>query len=345
MFMALALLMPLITKHALRDYWKRDPMIPTPLFPKFMPRDRILMLMLFLHFIDNDQPNKDNQLWKIRPIMSRIFENYRKYFYPFRNVVIDESLMLFKGRVAFKQYIPSKRHRFGVKLFVLCDCETGFILDLIVYSSNDTDIPKMRPGNPMGMSGSIVKMMQLYLGSGHVLYTDNWYTSPYLCQYLHDQKTGACGTVKPRRKHMPKFPEVDHVLLPHPSSSDTPDTDDEGKIRAHNDRHQKRAKKHKCIIRRQTDKILAIKWTDQRDVHLLSTIHEGQIQETGKKHFQTSKPIQKPDVVIDYIKNMRLIDKSDCMLSGIECVRRSTKWYQKLVYHLVDLTMLNAYNA
>ena len=42
---------------------------------------------------------------------------------------------------------------------------------------------------------------------------------------------------------------------------------------------------------------------------------------------------------------MRLIDKSDCMLSGIECVRRLIKWYQKLFFHLVDLTMLNADNA
>lgn len=275
-----------------------------------------------------------------------ILKNYRKYFYPFRKVVIDESLMLFKGRVAFKQYIPSKRHRFGVKLFVLCDCETGFILDFIVYSGTDTDIPKLRPGDPLGLSGQIVKkMMEPYTGSGHVLFTDNWYTSPYLCEYLHEQRTGMCGTVKAKRKYMPKFHRDDQVLLPHPSSSETPDTEDDSKITAHIKRRQKRAKKPRTITRRQTEKILAIKWTDRRDVHLLSTIHEGKIKETDKKHYRTGKPIKKPDVVIDYIENMRLIDKSDCMLSGVECVRKSTKWYQKLFFHLVDLTMLNAYNA
>ena len=39
---------------------------------------------------------------------------------PFKNVSIDESLLLFKGRLCFKHYIPCKRSRFGLKhsLFV-----------------------------------------------------------------------------------------------------------------------------------------------------------------------------------------------------------------------------------
>lgn len=55
-----------------------------------------------------------------------ILESFKKCVYPFQKVVIDESLILFKGRLAFKQYIPSKHHCFGMKVFVLCDCETGY---------------------------------------------------------------------------------------------------------------------------------------------------------------------------------------------------------------------------
>ena len=43
--------------------------------------------------------------------------------------------------MAFQQYIPSKRHRFGLKFFVICDCETGYVLDMIVYTASDIDIP------------------------------------------------------------------------------------------------------------------------------------------------------------------------------------------------------------
>ena len=59
-------------------------------------------------------------------------------FLPFQDLVIDESMVLFKGRLIFKQYIRTKGHRFGTKLFVLCDCETGYVLDYIVSTGSQT---------------------------------------------------------------------------------------------------------------------------------------------------------------------------------------------------------------
>ncbi len=35
--------------------------------------------------------------------------------------------MLWCGNISFCQHIPSKHHRFGLKLFALCDCKTGFV--------------------------------------------------------------------------------------------------------------------------------------------------------------------------------------------------------------------------
>lgn len=171
-FLALMLLMPLISKHNIADYWKNDPLIPTPIFPKFMSRDRFHLLTRFLHFADNNHPDKEDMIWKIRNLFKMILGSFSKFFYPFQKVVIDESLILFKGRLAFKQYIPSKRHRFGMKVFVLCDCETGIILDMIMYTgTNVVDIPNVSRNDPLGKSGVIVKkMMAPYLGKGHIVY-------------------------------------------------------------------------------------------------------------------------------------------------------------------------------
>ncbi|XP_020298409.1 piggyBac transposable element-derived protein 4-like [Pseudomyrmex gracilis] len=80
------------------------------------------------------------------------------------------------------------------------DCETGFLLDFIVYTGSDTDYEKF----DLGVSGDIVAhFMQPYCNEERVLYTDNWYTSPQLSDYLHDRNTGLCGTVKKNRKGMP----------------------------------------------------------------------------------------------------------------------------------------------
>ena len=43
-------------------------------------------------------------------------------------------MVKWKGRLSFKQFIPSKRHRFGIKFLVLCDVQTGYVQDIIVYT-------------------------------------------------------------------------------------------------------------------------------------------------------------------------------------------------------------------
>ncbi|KAK3878782.1 hypothetical protein Pcinc_016610 [Petrolisthes cinctipes] len=74
---------------------------------------------------------------------------------------------------------------------------------MLLYTGAKTDIVH---SDPTGVSGAVVKELLLaYLGKGHILYTDNWYTSPHLCQYLFQHNTGAVGTVRTNRKQMPKF--------------------------------------------------------------------------------------------------------------------------------------------
>ena len=80
------------------------------------------------------------------------------------------------------------------------------MLDFIVYTGKDTDIAV---DNELGVSGSVVKtFLSSHLGKYHIIYFDNWYSSPKLLKFLSDDNTGACGTVRKDRKHMPKFPEI-----------------------------------------------------------------------------------------------------------------------------------------
>ena len=307
-FIALSILMPHTYKGNQNEYWSTDPLIETPVFGKTMSRDRYLLLLRTLHFADNDLGgSQEDSLWKIRPVMSHLLQRYKKYFHPFRKLVIDESLLLYKGRLRFKQYIPSKRHRFGVKLFVLCDCETGYILDIIVYIGKGT----ISQPDPLGFSGSIVKkLLEDYLGKGHTLYTDNYYTSPMLSQWLKENNLASCGTVRPNRKHMPLFPKVA-----------------KGEQRAYT-----------------ANEMLCVKWHDKRDVHMLTNVNENKFVNTEREDYRTGEMIVKPDSVNDYNENMRLIDKSDMQIGIVETTRKSVKWYRKLFFHMVDVTILNAYN-
>ncbi|KAG0728873.1 PiggyBac transposable element-derived protein 4 [Chionoecetes opilio] len=46
---------------------------------------------------------------------------------------------------------------------------------------------------------------------------------------------------------------------------------------------------------------------------------------------------------MDYNINMRQVDKSDAMISSVECARRTMKWYKKMFFHLLDMTILNSH--
>lgn len=307
-FLALVMLMGLTPRQNYKEYWSTDPLLRQPIFSKVMSVNRFIALLQALHFQDNTQPTDDDKMRKIRPIFDYICHSFRSSFKPFQNLVIDESLVLWRGNLHFRQYIPSKRHRFGLKIFVLCDCETGFILDMILYTGARTNI---KENKKLGISGSVVStMLESYLGQGHTLFVDNWYTSPTLFHYLHERMTGACGTVKPNRKFMAKFP----IGL---QKGD--------------------------VVHKQANNILAVKWKDKRDVHLLTSVHEPKLQRSENIDHSTNTFIDKPEAVIVYNQNMRLVDKSDSMMSSVECSRKTMKWYKKMFFHLIDCAVLNAH--
>ena len=154
-----------------------------------------------MHFANNEDILSNDRLEKIRPIIGDFKRKFRNCMNPIQNLCIDESLLLWKGRLGFKQYIPSKRHRFGTRLFQLVDCETKFIPDFIVCTRSTTEYQVI---SELGLSGSVVmELMQRYLNKGHHLYVDNWYMGPALFELLHRNKTGACGTVCKNRHEIP----------------------------------------------------------------------------------------------------------------------------------------------
>ncbi|KAJ8934842.1 hypothetical protein NQ318_016178 [Aromia moschata] len=184
-FISLTLLMPHMKKTDIKDYWSKDSLMHTPIFGEKMSRDRYLTILRYL-FSNNAEGNRNDRTRKLGVVLNTIKTQFQTQFYPFENLVIDESMILFKGRLSFKQYIKTKRHRFGIKLYVLCDCETGFVLDFLVYIGKNTDITLI---DNLGSSGSVVvKLLEPYLNKGHTFYSDNYYTSPSLSIYLYITK-------------------------------------------------------------------------------------------------------------------------------------------------------------
>ncbi|CAH1973228.1 unnamed protein product [Acanthoscelides obtectus] len=59
-----------------------------------------------------------------------------------RVLVIDESMVPFRGRLSFRQYVPNKTHRYGVKLYKLCT-SSGYTYNLKVYTGKGDTQPEL----------------------------------------------------------------------------------------------------------------------------------------------------------------------------------------------------------
>ena len=109
-----------------------------------MSRDRYTSILRHIRFSDPydvDKTKKDTRLIGLMKILKETCEKYL----PNNVLCIDESLLLFKGRIHFKIFIRSKRARFGVKVFLLISAR-GYMLDAIVYYGSRTNFQCNEPG-------------------------------------------------------------------------------------------------------------------------------------------------------------------------------------------------------
>ncbi|GFS21064.1 PiggyBac transposable element-derived protein 4 [Elysia marginata] len=159
--------------------------------------------MKFFHISNNASEQRD-RLYKIRPLVEHFTRAFSKAFTPYQNICIDELLLLFKGRIIFRQYIPLKRARFGIKLFCLTD-KNGYLHYFRVYSGKDDPISNLNNDVPpkytdMSVtSKTTVALMKSFLNKGYHLYVDNWYSSVPLLEYLHSQEVMCTSTAEANR--------------------------------------------------------------------------------------------------------------------------------------------------
>ncbi|GBP66764.1 PiggyBac transposable element-derived protein 4 [Eumeta japonica] len=136
-FVGLLLYMGLTKLPTIAHYWKLDPLYNLPLFRQIMSRNRFQILLRYLHFSENDD-SSTSRLHKIQPILDRFNNIMADLYYPEADLSIDESMVLWRGRLVFRQYIKNKKHKYGVKLYELCE-SSGIVMKIRVYKGKVKD--------------------------------------------------------------------------------------------------------------------------------------------------------------------------------------------------------------
>lgn len=293
-FLGVTLAMGLTQVPSLNLYWSKDKLFHNQFISSVMSRDRYFLLLKFLHFVDNSTADTTNRLYKIENILSKLISNYQDILQPGKILVIDESMVPFRGRLHFRQYIPNKTHKYGVKLYKLCSPE-GYTFNVNVYcGKNDKDNTQENVGHSQAV---VLKLLRsVNPKQGRILYADNFYSSPALVERLYKENMLYCGTLRSNRKGVPAMNEK-----------------------------LKRGE----IVAREKNFTRVIKWMDKRPVLMISSdpSHDSLLIRTDKRN-RNGEDILKPKCVLDYNRAKKGVDFSDQMSSYHTVLRRSVKWYR-----------------
>ncbi|KAG5861523.1 hypothetical protein JTB14_033651 [Gonioctena quinquepunctata] len=136
---------------------------------------------------------------KVKPLMDAQMRIFQSTYSPDEELSLDESLLLFRGRLHFRQYIKGKKAKYGIKVYELATSD-GYLLNMEIYSGkNQTqDITSSKTEQ------LVFRLMQPYLMKGHTLFMDNYYNSVTLSEKLLNSRTHSVGTLRSNRKRNPK---------------------------------------------------------------------------------------------------------------------------------------------
>lgn len=182
-FFGILMIMGINHLPKMRLYWSKSKMYTNDLIRNSMKRDRFDLLLKFLHFCNNDDiPQNSDRLHKIRNILNRIINNFQKTMKPDKEVVIDETMMPWRGRLVFRQYLPAKTHKYGIKIYKVCTPE-GYTYNFSIYCGKNGNVSAH--GHTFDIT---VELMEGLLDEGRILYIDNFYNSVKLSEYLLQKK-------------------------------------------------------------------------------------------------------------------------------------------------------------
>ena len=107
-----------------------------------MSSRRFELITRFLHLNDSaSQPQRGepsfDKLYKVCPFMTLVLQNFKDNYIPNQQLSIDESMISYKGRLSFIQYLPKKPHKWGMKAWVLADSLNGYSWGWKLYTGKD----------------------------------------------------------------------------------------------------------------------------------------------------------------------------------------------------------------
>lgn len=289
-------------------YWSET--FGHPLITSLFSRDRFMELLRFFRVaaMDEDAPAR-NPMPHVRALADKLNALFAANFTPSDHLTLDEAMAAYKGRSPIKQYIPSKPHKWGYKIW--CLCGEDYLLHFEVYEGKEDD-----PSDAGATVDTVLRMTAAYQHQERILYTDNWFTSPTLLHALAQRGIRLCGAVRSNRKGMPPIPASEIRSL----------------------------QRGEWIQRQKGDTAVAV-WRDRKVMWVLynhcSPTEDASLNRWNDANRKVS--VGCPRAVRDYFYHARSVDVLSQLHYAYLIGRKACRAWPRLAWWLLDACILNAF--
>ena len=276
-----------------------------PFFRQALSRGRYKELISFIRFDMRSTRSERLHTEKFALVLyvwNHFIENCKSHYNPHEDITIDEQLFPTKARYPFTQYIASKPDKFGIKFWLAADVQSKYCLNGFPYLGKDDH----RPSDQTLSEHVVLKLMEPFLGGGHNVTTDNFFTSVKLGQKLANKKTSIVGTVNHIRREVP--PQIKSCKKPLYSST---------------------------ILKSNNMTLTVYQSKPSKNVLVLSTVHRSVAIAEGKKKL--------PETIVYYNATKYGVDVLDQMARLYTSKVSSRRWPLQVFYNVFDLAGINSW--
>ena len=316
--------------HTISNYsllWSNELIFQTS-FNKIMSISKFSFLHRFIHLNDNTNDTRQDELYKTRTVIDYILKSFKYCYSAGQDLVIDETLIKYHGRISFSQLMRDKPARRGIKAFLICDSHNYYCFNFIIFAGanyfnkvlNEHKIKLKHKFNFIDDFNRI-EMICLYLISdflcqNRILFLDNYYTTIKLSKFLVDNKTGIIGTLRETRVKLDK--KKLEKFLP------------------------KKKGDVLFLINEEKDLTLTV-FSDSKMVYLISSYEIPKNCAPIKGKFEKPQPYGKPTSIKRYNKGSQGVDHCNQRCVQYRFGHVMNKWWKYLYFHLFQLTISNSF--
>ncbi|GLV46045.1 uncharacterized protein CBL_05132 [Carabus blaptoides fortunei] len=274
-----------------------------------MNKQRFLFILRCVRFDDKAtraERQETDKLAAIRTLFDYLVDKCGQLFTPSEYLTIDEQLVAFRGHCNFRQYMPSKPNKYGIKIFALVDARNFYNLKMEVYLGSQPEGPFQVSNSP----GDVVtRLISPISKSGRNITVDNWFTSiPLAENLLKNHKLTLVGTLRKNKREVP--PEFQP--------------------------NKTRAVKSTLFGFTTTITMMSYVPKKGKSVMLISTLHKDTAID------KESGDAQKAELLTFYNMTKGGVDTNDKLCATYNVGRRTRRWPVAIFFHLINVCAINA---